>query len=229
MARTKKPCRDSAGKTLEDYPRPSVAVDTAVLTVAGDRLRVLLTLTNDAARGKSTEQWRLPGTFLHPGETLADAVRRSLNEKAGIEDIVPRQLHVFDDPRRDDRGWVLSVAHLAAVRADRIPLTERTRLVPVEEVGDLQYDHEAIVDFAAAALRDAYRRLPDPDRLIADAWADEPAGAFTMLALRRLHEAVLGETYNSDTFRRSMLPSLAATGQWRKGARGKPAELYVRA
>jgi len=50
-----------------------------------------------------------------------------------------------------------------------------------------------------------------------------------MLELRRLHEAVLGETYNSDTFRRSMLPSLAATGQWRKGARGKPAELYVRA
>ena len=229
MVRSKEPYRDSAGKTLEDYPRPSVAVDTAVLTVADDRLCVLLTLTSDAARGKSAEQWRLPGTFLHEGEVLADAVRRSLKEKAGVEGFLPRQLHVFDDPTRDDRGWVISVAHLATVRVDRIPLTDRTRLVPVEDVGHLQYDHEVIVDFAASDLRDASRRLPDPGHLIADAWDCEPPGAFTMLELRRLHEAVLGETYNSDTFRRSMLPSLAATGQWRKGARGKPAELYVRA
>ena len=51
--------------------------------------------------------------------------------------------------------------------------------------------------------------------------------AFTILELRRLHEALLGETFNADTFRRSMLPALAQTGQWRKGARGKPAELYL--
>jgi 8-oxo-dGTP diphosphatase len=40
---------------------------------------------------------------------------------------------------------------------------------------------------------------------------------------------VLVETFNADTFRRTMLPGLIATGQWRKGARGKPAELYLRA
>jgi len=228
MVRSKHPYRDSTGRTFEDYPRPSVAVDTAVLTVTDHRLCVLLTLTNDAARGKSAEQWRLPGTFLHEGEVLADAVRRSLREKAGVEGLSPRQLHVFDDPTRDDRGWVLSVAHLATVRVDRIPLTDRTKLVPVDEIDDLQYDHEVIIDFAAADLRDAYRRLPDPGRLLADAWDDEPAGAFTVLELRRLHEAVLGETFNRDTFRRSMLPSLTPTGQWRKGARGKPAELYLR-
>ena len=229
MARSTTPYRDSHGQTLEDYPRPSVAVDTAVLTLADEQLCVVLTLTNDAARGERAEQWRLPGTFLHAGETLAGAVRRSLAQKAGISGIRPRQLHVFDDPKRDDRGWVLSVAHLAAVRLDRIALTERTRLVPVAGVGDLEYDHEAIIDYAVAELRAEYRRLPDPARLIADAWPGEPADAFTILELRRLHEAVLGESFNADTFRRSMLPELAATGQWRKGARGKPAELYVRA
>lgn len=229
MKRSDVPYRDSAGKTFADYPRPSVAVDTAVLTVADERLCVLLTLPHDAAHGTSTAQWRLPGTFLHEGEVLADAVRRSLRDKAGVEGLSPHQLKVFDDPSRDDRGWVLSVAHLAAVRLDRIPLTERTRLVPVDDVGDLQYDHEIIVDFAATQLRDSYRRMPDPEHLIADAWPGEPAGAFTILELRRLHEAVLGETFNRDTFRRSMLPWLTPTGQWRKGARGKPAELYVRA
>ncbi len=229
MAHRTTPYRDSSGKSLTDYPRPSVAVDTAVLTVADGQLSVLLTLTNDAARGAGSPEWRLPGTFLHEGERLADAVRRSLAEKAGIQGITPRQLRVFDEPDRDDRGWVLSVAHLAAVRVDRIPATERTRLVPLDEVGDLEYDHEQIVEAAAAELRAEYRRLPDPAHLLPDAWPGEPAGAVTILELRRLHETVLGERFNADTFRRAMLPSLRATGQWRKGARGKPAELYLRA
>jgi len=223
------PYRDSHGKSLEDYPRPSVAVDTAVLTVIDGQLHVLLTLTNDAARGRRADAWRLPGTFLWPGETLADAVRRSLVEKAAVTGLLPRQLQVFDGPKRDDRGWVLSVAHLAAVRADRIPLVERTRLVPVDEVPTLQYDHAAIVRAAVATLRADYRCSPDPEHLVADAWPSEPADSFTILNLRRTHEAVVGERWNADTFRRTMLPELRPTGQWRQGARGKPAELYVRA
>lgn len=229
MPRSNDAPRDSSGRLLADYPRPSVAVDTAVLTVADDRLSVLLTLTNNAVRGKTAAAWRLPGTFLHEGELLADAVRRSLRDKAGIDGITPRQLHVFDALDRDDRGRVLSVAHLAAVRADRIPASDRTRLAPVADVRGLQYDHDRIVAFAVAELRSDYRHLPDPAHLIADAWEGEPAGAFTILDLRRLHEAVLGETFNRDTFRRAMLPALVATGQWRRGARGKPAELYLRA
>lgn len=110
------PYPDSHRKSLDDYPRPSVAVDTAVLTVAGGRLQVLLTLTNEAARSRMADRWRLPGTFLHPKEWLADAVRRSLLDKAGVSGLAPRQLEVFDDPHRDDRGWVLSVAPLQPCR-----------------------------------------------------------------------------------------------------------------
>ena len=95
-----------------DYPRPSVAVDTAVLTVLDDQLQVLL-VPGDGRLG-------LPGTFVHEGEVLADAVRRSLREKAGVVGIEPFQLQVFDALDRDDRGWVLSVAHWAAVTASRL-------------------------------------------------------------------------------------------------------------
>ena len=41
-------------------------------------------------------------------ETLPD-----YGDKAHIEGLSPRQLHVFDDPRRGDRGWVMSVRKLA--------------------------------------------------------------------------------------------------------------------
>ena len=221
---------DSHGKTLEDYPRPSVAVDTAVLTVPDDgTLSVLLTATN-ATAGSAEPEWRLPGTFLHAGETLADAVLRALREKAGITGLRPRQLHVFDAPGRDSRGWVLSVAHLDAVPASRIQLSDRTALAGVEALPALAYDHHAIVAAAVAALRAEYRRSPDPAGLLVSAALEgEPAGAFTVRELRLLHERVLGERLVADTFRRAMLPGLRPTGVLRRGVRGKPAELYVRA
>jgi ADP-ribose pyrophosphatase YjhB (NUDIX family) len=83
------PHRDATGRSLADYPRPSVAVDTAVLTVpdGADALHVLL-----VRRAGSHEhgEWALPGTFLHPGETLADAVLRSLPDKAGVKGLAVR-------------------------------------------------------------------------------------------------------------------------------------------
>ena len=105
---TDKIFRDSTGRSLADYPRPSVAVDTALLTLDPEQGLVVLQVRRNDEPG-----WALPGTFLHEGERLADAVKRSLRDKAGVRGLHPRQLHVFDDPNRDDRGWVLSVAHVA--------------------------------------------------------------------------------------------------------------------
>lgn len=207
---------DSHGLGLDEYPRPSVATDTAVLTVRGARLCVLLTRARDAAG-----EWRLPGTFLHSGERLTDAVHRSLREKAGVEGLHPRQLCVFDAPGRDDRGWVLSVAHGDVVPAARLPSSDSVTIVPVDELPPLKYDHAEIVAYAVDSVRRDYRQGPDPARLL-----PEP---FTLRQLRDVHEAVLGTRLLPDTFRRAMLPGLAATGEFFTEGRGRPAELYRRA
>lgn len=216
-----RPYRDDSGRTLADYPRPSVAVDTALLTVPddGDALHVLLVRRAGTHR---TGQWALPGTFLHEGETLADAVLRSLREKAGVEGLAPRQLHVFDDPRRDDRGWVLSIAHSDVVAwrrlAQALAARDDVRTVPVDQAAGLPYDHDRIIAMAVADVRARYRELADPDRLLAD--------PFTLLELRHLHEAVLGEALAKDTFRRRMQPQLRSTARLREGVVGKPAQLF---
>ena len=216
--------RDSSGKALTDYPRPSVAVDTAVLTVPDDDPRLSVLLVRRTGQHRDSE-WSLPGTFLHEGETLAIAVGRSLCEKAGLApDVVPRQLHVFDDPERDDRGWVLSVAHVAALpwREIQPVLGEgAVRVLPVDEVRGLPFGHDDIVRRAAADMRLHYLERPDPDGLI-----DEP---FTIRELHRLHEAVEGGLgFSLDTFRRTMLPLLDETRRRSEGTVGKPAQLYVR-
>src|ERR1700685_2285249 len=115
------PYRDSAGKSLADYPRPSVAVDAALLTVMpGEACLSVLQVHRAEGADGDPAGWGLPGTFLHEGERLIDAVQRCLREKAGVEGTRPRQLHVFDKPDRDERGWVLSVAHMDVVRPERL-------------------------------------------------------------------------------------------------------------
>jgi ADP-ribose pyrophosphatase YjhB (NUDIX family) len=210
---------DSSGKRLADYPRPSVAVDTALLTVDADaRLSVLL--VRRPGRGRAI--WALPGTFLHEHERLADAVRRSLLEKAGVTGLEPRQLTVLDDPKRDDRGWVLSVAHLETIRFEDLAphLAGRDDVVirPVDDLPRLAFDHNAVVDAAVEELQEQYSRAADPRRFV-----NEP---FTLAQLQRVHDAIgPGET-QKDTFRRFALPFLRhATGK-SEGTVGRPAQLF---
>lgn len=207
---------DQHGKSLQDYPRPSVAVDTALLTAHDGGLKVLLVHSPGGG-------WALPGTFLHPGERLADAVLRSLREKAGVTGRSPQQLHVFDEPGRDVRGWVLSVAHVDVLPASALlePLeSERATVLAVEEIhnSELPYDHAQIIGFAVEQVRRRYTTAPDPGGLLQT--------PFTLKDLRLVHESVLGETLQRDTFRRTMEPRLVATGGMSDGTKGRPAALF---
>lgn len=216
---------DSAGKSLEDYPRPSVAVDTALLTYdPADPGRGLMVLEVLRELG---EGWALPGTFLHEGETLERAVRRSLRTKARVRGIEPRQLHVFDRPGRDERGWVLSVGHVAVVPIEQVAgrFPDTTRLVSADSPGRLIFDHNEIIDRALADLRSRYEELPDPDHFLGD--------VFTLRQLRQLHDAIAGEATTPDkldTFRRRMKGHLTPVA--RKPVSpdgvGRPAQLFRR-
>lgn len=232
-ARSAKPYRDATGATLGDYPQPSVAVDTAVLTLAPrtnssraappHRLSVLLVRRPE---GVTEPEWALPGTFLHQGERLPDAVSRSLVQKAGVTTSRPAQLAVFDDPHRDERGWVLSVAHLAVIPyADLAGALEAqpdtVRLAPVSRPGPLPYDHATIVREATKELRRRYAERPDPERFLGP--------LFTIRELRAIHEAIAGATLQKDTFRRAMEPHLRGTGTLATGTVGRPSQRFRRA
>ncbi|HEX5947428.1 MAG TPA: hypothetical protein VFY82_14175, partial [Acidimicrobiales bacterium] len=84
----------------------------------------------------------------------------------------------------------------------------------------LPFDHDAIAALAARDLRARYRAAPDPAAL-----TPEP---FTLLDLRRTHEAVLGEPIQKDTFRRQVVPSLIDLDRLSDGTVGRPARLYRR-
>jgi len=186
-------------------------------------LSVLLVRRPEGAGG---QQWALPGTFLHQGERLWDAVSRSLAEKGGVTGGHPAQLAVFDDPGRDERGWVLSVAHLAVIPYADLEgaletQPERVRLAPVSRPGPLPYDHALIVAAARKELRGRYADRPDPEHLLGP--------RFTFRELRDIHQAIGGRTLQKDTFRRAMEPHLQGTGTLSSGTVGRPSQRFRRA
>lgn len=206
--------RNSSGKTLRDYPRPSLAVDVAVLTVADARLHVLVVESPH-------DGLALPGTFVHPNERTRDAADRALRTKAGVSDVEMHQLAIFDDPTRDYRGWVMSMAYGTAVARDRLP--GNAFLVGVtdgEPDQSLAWDHARMVRLAVADLRARYADEVDPDNLIGH--------EFTVLELRHLYEAVYEHALPKDTFRRQVSDGLDSTGKVSSSAGGRPAELFRR-
>ena len=200
---------DERGKRLSDYPRPSVAVDTALLTVRDETLCVAV-VNRDGSK-------RLPGTFLHEGELLAEAVERSVHQRVGLRGVVPRQLRTFDAIDRDNRGRVLSVAHMIALPEHQLI---DIGVVPIDKAVGLDFDHDLIVAEAVAALRREYADHPDPARLLGE--------CFTILDLHRTHVAIDPTTAHKDTFRRAMKRELVETDQMETGTVGKPARLFRR-
>jgi 8-oxo-dGTP diphosphatase len=224
--------KDSTGKSLRDYPQPSIAVDVAVLTVPTpltekSELHMLIHRRRD---GFAVGNWALPGTLLHKRERLTKAALRALHLKAGVVGVEPVQLEVFDDPDRDSRGWVLSVAHAALLPyetlASAISGSDEATLVPVQEGGlallpdrqrRLPFDHERIVELASAWAAKQYAAAPDPFGLLTP--------PFTLTQLRYLHQAVEGRAWQKDVFRRRVWADVEDAGGRTVVTTGRPAEL----
>src|SRR5207253_11445904 len=137
-------------------PNAVIAVDVVLFTVREsprieEAWQVLLVQTNDPAfAGK----WALPGVLVKDSETFDAAARRALRTKAGLDakEWYLEQLGTFGDPRRDTRGRVVSVAHVALERSDELSLAPGggvlgAEWVPVRRVPEdaLAFDHGAIL------------------------------------------------------------------------------------
>lgn len=115
---------------LEDYKRPSIAVDIALFTLLeGEnknyrklpekRLALLLV---KRAEPPFEGMWVLPGGFLREQETLEEAARRELCEETGVNEVNLRNFKVFSETGRDPRGWILSNAYFSLTSESGIPL-----------------------------------------------------------------------------------------------------------
>lgn len=198
------------------------SVDVVLLTIKSGSLHLAL-LKRDREPFKGT--WALPGGYIHPEDdaSAAAAARRVLKDKAGIDSPYLEQLATFSGPGRDPRGWSISIAHYALVPAALIEQTGRpeVRLVPVDALEGLPFDHREIVAAALGRVRSKSQYSSLPAHLCAP--------EFTLPKLQAVYEAVLGEPINKVSFRRKMdeMAMLEAVpGALETGKANRPAQLY---
>jgi 8-oxo-dGTP diphosphatase len=219
-------------------PNAVLAVDVVVFTVRDvgeleDRWHVLLVRSEKPVFGGKRA---LPGVLVGERETFAQAARRALRDKCGLNatDWYLDQLATHGDPDRDDRGRVASVAHVALVRSDEIaPVPggsiREAEWVPVRgAIGeDLAFDHSEM-------LREAVRRVRSKLRYSWVAFQLMP-DRFSLTELRSVYAAILDPKVarlNTTNFRyafRDLFDSgvIAPTGERAEAqGKGRPGELY---
>ena len=135
--------------------QPLVSIDAVPVILHGGSLHLVLGVREyDPFAGRAA----LPGVLLNAHERLAEAVERALLSKAGVAAdaiLASVEAGVFDDFERDERGPTLSIARLVILDKDTPMADPRVRLVPLDGLPDLPFDHRAIVAKAATVLLDS--------------------------------------------------------------------------
>lgn len=192
----------------------AVATDVVLFSIHQDRLEVLLTARGDGG-------WALPGGKVGMVEDLSASALRVLEQRTGIRGVYLEQLYTFGRPDRDPRQRVISVAYYALVPLAQLPpLQPDVGWFPVKALPPLTYDHGEIVALA-------HRRLAAKLAYSTIALKFMPR-RFTLSALQKVYETILGEALDKRNFRKRVLAMdcIEATGELAREGNHRPARLY---
>jgi ADP-ribose pyrophosphatase YjhB (NUDIX family) len=205
------------------WTSPIATVDVVILRLREGRLSVLLSMREEAP---FKDAWALPGGFVRTNEdaSLEDAARRVLADKAGARSPYLEQLQTFGGPKRDPRGWALTVAYFALL-ADDPELDDGSRgrwfaIAKGRVEPDLPFDHAAILAAAIERVRRKVEYSSVPVHLL-------PA-AFTLSELQEVYETLLGRPLDKSAFRKKIAAMdflEPIEGEQRRGS-NRPAQLF---
>jgi len=168
-------------------------------------------------------RWALPGGPLLPDEDLAASARHTLERTTGLTSSYLEQLYSFGAMERSPER-VVSIVYWALVRSDEVARAvdgENVRWFVADEIPELAFDHNGIVQYALNRLRAKITYSPIARFFLAP--------EFTLAELRAVHEAVLLKRIDPANFRRQALATktLVPTGNQLTGTNHRPPALYA--
>lgn len=146
--------------------------------------------------------WALPGGFVLSNESLEQAVERELEEESGVKINYLEQLYTFGEPSRDPRSRIVSVAYYGLVKPDHFSLSASTDATDaawfqLNELPELAFDHQSILDYAVNRLRAKVRYEPIGFELL-----DEK---FPFSDLEKLYSILLGREIDRRNFKKKVM------------------------
>lgn len=168
-----------------------------------------------------------PGGLIDPSETAEEAVKRIINNKAGVDPdkVYIEQLYTFSEISRDPRGRVVAVSYLALVPWQKLSEMEKqnsqdTWWSRVLDATDLAYDHDEMLNMALRRLRSRISYTTLISKLLAD--------EFTLGELEKTYSVILGESIDKRNFRKKIakLGILKELPYKKTGESYRPAKLY---
>ena len=222
---------------------PYISVDCVIFGFDGDKLQVLL-INRDKknSAGKAGSKLKLPGDLIIKGEPLYDSAQRILKEYTGLENIYLNQFNVFDNPERlsneENLKWlrktsgvkdiyrVVTIAYYSLIKLDLSRRTDLSivydaRWYPVENIPELIFDHNEILETGLMNLRKGFLTDPLCFELLPT--------KFTLNQLQKLYEVILGFGLDNRNFRKKVnrLEYIIPLNERQTGVTHKPARLYV--
>jgi len=167
-------------------------------------------------------RWALPGGPLLPDEDLAASARHTLERTTGLTSSYLEQLYSFGAMERSPER-VVSIVYWALVRSDEVARAvdgENVEWFVADEIPELAFDHNAIVQYALNRLRAKITYSPIARFFLRP--------EFALAELRAVHEAVLRKRIDPANFRRQALATktLVPTGNQLTGTSHRPPALY---
>ena len=223
---------------MQSKLNPHISVDCVVFGFDSKQLNVLLVkreqIDNDVEPGKM----KLPGSPITDAEDLDKSAYRILREHTGLDRIFLKQFAVLSSPERlqplSDLEWLrktsgifvermVTVAYYSLIKIEDIaglPLSESSHWVNVDNIPQLTFDHNEIVQKAIEQLRREMLTEPVGFELLPK--------KFTVNQLQTLHEVLLGQSLDNRNFRKkiSTLKYIVPLNEYEKGNGHKPARFY---
>lgn len=111
---------------INDYNRPSVAVDIAAFAICSDEAE---NYKRDSNKNLSLllikrgchpfkDKWALPGGFVKSNETIEECAVREISEETGVMPSAILSSGVFSKPNRDPRGRIISNAFVSIINEE---------------------------------------------------------------------------------------------------------------
>ncbi|MDE6117589.1 MAG: NUDIX hydrolase [Duncaniella sp.] len=217
-----------------------ISIDCVVFGYDGERMRVLLLKRSGTDATGDFHDMKLPGSLIYQDEDLDEAASRVMDELTGLKGLQLTQFKAFGSKDRTrnprDVHWleraqqarverIVTVAYFAMVKLDRSleksVAKHNAVWTPLNEVGDLAFDHNQIIEGAKEAIR---REMDNNRSLLFDLLPKK----FTASQLRLLTEVIYEKPLDVRNFHKKIaqMPYVIPLDERETGVAHRAARFY---